>query len=100
MVYEIIHSQLAKETFRENIKYLEKNWTIKEIQMFLKKTSSIFEILKVSPQTFQEWKHNKRIRKIVVVKQITMFYSVSKTQVKILLFWNNYQEPSKLIQYL
>jgi len=100
MVYEIIYSPLAKETFLENIKYLEKKWTINEVQTFLNKTSSIFEILKVAPKTFQEWEYNKRIRKILIVKQVTMFYSISKTQVKILLFWNNYQELSKLIQYL
>ena len=100
MVYSVINSPIARKTFQQNIKYLEEEWTVKEIQNFLKKTEEIIQILKKSPYTFQKWEHSNTIRKINVVKQITLFYSVTEKTVEIVLFWNNYKDPNNLIKLL
>ena len=100
MVYNVINSFIARKTFQQNLEYLEEEWTLLEIQNFLKKTDEVVKILKKAPYTFQEWEHNSSIRKIQVVKQITIFYRVTKTTVEIILFWNNYKNPNNLFKLL
>jgi hypothetical protein len=96
MAFKIIYSPLAKESFRQNISYLEEDWTIKEIQYFIQKTSDVIDILKIQPVLFPVWEFDKTIRKVVIIKQITLFYEFDKENVYLHLFWNNYQDPEKI----
>lgn len=100
MAYNVINSLTARKTFQQNLKHLEEEWTLKEIQFFLKKTDEVVKILKKAPYTFQEWEHNSSIRKIQIVKQITIFYCITNKTVEILLFWNNYKNPNDLLKLL
>ncbi len=99
MAFKIIYTPLAKKSFQQNILYLDENWTIKEIRNFIQKTSDIVDILKINPVLFPPWEFNKTIRKVVIVKQITLFYEVLEKRIYLHLFWNNYQDPER-IKYL
>ena len=96
MAYKIIHTSLAERSFLQNISYLKKNWTIREIKQFIKKTSDVVELLKLDPYIFPKWEHNINMRRVVLIKQITLFYEIENNDVYILLFWNNYQDPNKI----
>ena len=96
MDFKIIYTPLAKNSFQQNIHYLEENWTIKEVQSFIQKTSDVVDILRVNPVLFPYWKFNKTIRKVIIVKQITLFYEIEEKRVYLHLFWNNYQDPEKI----
>lgn len=96
MVYKIIYSPLAELTFQQNIIYLEKEWSLKEIKNFINKTQDIIDILKVDPLVFSLWECNNTIRKVVILKQISLFYEVESKNIFIHLFWNNYQDPNKM----
>ena len=87
---------MAKRSFQQNISYLEENWTIKEIQKFIQKTSDVVDILKIQPVTFPVWEFDKTIRKVVIIKQITLFYEFDRKKVFLHLFWNNYQDPERI----
>jgi len=100
MAYKIIHSPLAELTFQQNIIYLEKEWSLKEIKNFINKTQDVIDILKVDPFVFSLWEFNNKIRKIVILKQITMFYEIERKNIFIHLFWNNYQDPNKMKRLL
>ena len=100
MVYKIIHTLLAEKSYMQNISYLEESWTIKEIKQFIKKTSDVMDILKTDPPIFPKWEFNRNIRKVVLIKQITLFYEIENYNVYILLFWNNYQNPNKMMTLL
>jgi hypothetical protein len=100
MAYRIVYSSIAEKTFLQNIAYLEKEWTIKEVRNFLQKTQDILDILKSDPHIFSKWERNTSVFKVIVVKQITMFYAVEGQTISILLFWNNYQDPGKLAYLL
>lgn len=96
MAYKIIASNLANETYQLNITYLEEYWTKKEVVNFIKKVEDVVAILKISPETFQTWNKDAAIRKIEIVKQITLYYQINEAKVELLLFFNNYQDPQKL----
>ena len=100
MAYRIIYSPLAEKSFMQNISYLQKEWTTKEINQFIKKTSDVVDILKSDPYIFQKWEHNRNLRKVILIKQITLFYEIKSNNVYILLFWNNYQHPNKIVTLL
>ena len=99
MAFKIIYTPLAKKSFKQNIQHLEENWTINEIKKFIQKTSDVIDILKENPLVFPLWEYNKTIRKVVLLKQITLFYEFDENNVYIHLFWNNYQDPDR-IKYL
>ncbi len=100
MAYRIVYSSIAEKTLLQNIAYLEKEWTIKEVRNFLHKTQDVLDVLKTDPYIFSKWEHDTSVYKVLVVKQITLFYAVEAQTVSILLFWNNYQDPSKLAYLL
>ena len=100
MAYRIIHSPLAEKSFLQNIFYLEEDWTTKEIKQFIKKTSDVVDILKSDPYIFQKLEYNMNLRKVILIKQITLFYEIKGNNVYILLFWNNYQDPNKIVTLL
>jgi len=96
MVYKIVHSSLAEKSFMQNISYLEEDWTLKEIRHFIIKTSEIVELLKIDPYIFPKWEFNSSIRKVVLLRQVTLFYTINVGIVEIHLFWNNYRNPMEL----
>ena len=96
MAYKVIYSPLAKNSFEQNIAYLEKEWTLKEIKNFINKTSEVVELLKMDPYVFPLSEFDTNIRKVVLIKQITLFFEIKKKEVHIHLFWNNYQDPEKI----
>ena len=99
MAYKIVHSPLAEKSFLQNIAYLESEWSIKEINSFIKRTSEVLEILKKDPFVFPKWEFNSEVRKVVLLKQISLFYTINDRRVEIHLFWNNSRNPEKLGQF-
>lgn len=99
-MYKIIASPLALETYQQNIDFLEKRWSENEVVQFISTISDVITILKVSPQTFKKWENDLNIHKIEIQKQITLYFQIVHNNVELLLFFNNYQDPSLLLKML
>lgn len=67
---------------------------------FIIKLSDVISILKISPKTFKKWEINLNIHQIEIQKQITLYYQIDYKNVELLLFFNNYQDPSLLLKML
>lgn len=91
----IIWTDLAIDDVSENIYYLEKEWTEKEVIRFNKKIEEILEKLSKENILFKPTEY-KNVFQIVIIKQITLFYEVKGNDIFLLRFWNNYQNPDKL----
>ena len=91
----IIWTDLAIDDFSENIYYLEKEWTEKEVIRFNKKVNEVLDKLSKGNIKFKSTDY-KNIFQIVILKQITLFYELDKNNIILLRFWNNYQDLSKL----
>lgn len=100
MTYKIIASPIATKTYQHNIDFLEKRWSKREVTNFINKVSDVITILKQKPETFQKWENEADVRKIQIVKQITLYYQINKDKVELLLFFNNYQDPKTLQKLL
>jgi plasmid stabilization system protein ParE len=95
-MFNIIWSDLAIDDVSENIYYLEREWTEKEIERFLNKTDDVLEKLAKGNIKFKTTKY-KDVYQVPIVKQITLFYEKNEDGIILLRFWNNYQNPKKLI---
>ena len=91
----IIWTDLAIDDVSENIYYLEKEWTEKEVIRFNKKIEETLEKLPRENILFKPTEY-KNVFQIVIIKQITLFYEVKGDDIFLLRFWNNYQNPDKL----
>ncbi len=92
---KIIWTESAINDVSNNIDYLEKEWTEKEIIRFNKKINEVLSSLLQENVVFKSTKY-KNIFEVVVIKQITLFYEVKAENIILLRFWNNYQDPKKL----
>jgi len=99
MVYEVVWTDKADESFAENIAYLQERWSEREIKNFVSVVEEKLAILSNHPNTGspRSQKH-PNIRYTVLLKRISLIYRVKPKQkrIELLLFWNTYQHPSRL----
>ncbi len=93
----IVWANRAKLDYWDNISYLQKEWTEKEVKFFISEVDSIMELLQVDTVEFQSTGYKNTFR-VPVVTQIVLFYFVdSNNVVNILRFFNANRDPGKLV---
>lgn len=88
---KIIWSKPAEFDYEQNLNYLFDEWSEKVVCDFTEETDRIIGIISENPKAFQKYKKN--IHKVPVTKQITLYYRISKDQIELMRFWNNYKKP-------
>ncbi|WP_366187368.1 type II toxin-antitoxin system RelE/ParE family toxin [Flavobacterium ovatum] len=91
----IYWSEPAKIDYWNNIEYLEKEWTTKEVYRFIDKVDELIDLLSKNNTTFKPTLH-KNTFQVPVLKQITLYYRLHSNKIELLRFWNNYQDIGKL----
>ncbi len=88
MVYKIVWSLLALQTYLNNIAYLEKEWTKKEVQNFIISTERKLELLKKLPGIGYRSQKNSFLKKILIGKRVILIYRFKpgKNKVELILF--------------
>ena len=94
--YKVIWSPKAKLTYFSIIEYLDGNWTEKEIKSFVVRTEEIINHISQFPEHFPYTKANDTF-KCVLIPQISLFYRLRQSQIELLIFWDNRQNPAKLL---
>ena len=97
-MYEIIWTNKSKLDYFNNIDFLEKEWSVKEIERFINKIDDILQKLIKGNIKFKKTEY-KEIYQVVVIKQITLFYEKNENKIILLRFWNNYQDIKNLSIY-
>lgn len=92
----IIWSDKAVEDVLENIVYLEKHWTKKEVDSFSDKIDTVLEKLSKGNLTFKPSGY-KNIYEVPIIKQITLYYQIQENDIILVRFWNNYRDPNNLV---
>ena len=98
MVSEIIWSPLAIRTYGDNIEYLEKSWTAKEVESFIDLTAKKLQVLKQFPGTGYSSNQNRSLRKTLIGKRMMLIYRYNphKNTIELVRFFNTWQNPEKL----
>jgi len=93
MIYTIVFSSTAIESFDAIKSQIEERFGSKTVLEFEERILKVLEVISLSPKVFQSIQQSPNIRKGFIHKNCSMFYEVKATQVEILFFWDNRQEP-------
>lgn len=92
--FKIVWSDEALINLNEIISYIEFRWTDKEITAFLISLKSLIHTIQHKPTAFPLSK-NFQIRRAVLSKQTTLYYSVTKDFITIISLFDNRKNPIK-----
>ena len=93
MAVEIRWSKKADDRFDQVLKYLQAEWGEKVTSAFVKKVFEFLEILSEFPEIGTVENRTKSIRGFTIIKQIKIFYKISKNYITILNFYDTRQNP-------
>ncbi|MFI5162982.1 MAG: type II toxin-antitoxin system RelE/ParE family toxin [Sphingobacteriales bacterium] len=96
MAYTIIWSPKARLTYYQILDYLDEKWTLREIENFIDRTEEALTHISQNPLLYQ-YSAQSKVYRCVIVKQVSLFYKIKSDRVELLRFWDNRQDPSKLI---
>ena len=83
----------AQIDYWSNIEYLENDWSENDVISFIDAVNYNIGLLATSTVSFSKTRY-QNVFKVVISKQITLFYSTTKDTIILLRFWNNYQNLS------
>ena len=93
MALKIKWSRFADKSFDHILEYMESEWGENVTRKFVRRTYEFTDILSEFPELGSIENSEKQIRGFVLVKQITVFYSVKNNLIIILNFYDNRQKP-------
>jgi plasmid stabilization system protein ParE len=94
MAKKIIWSTRAIASFDRVIKYLEKEWTKKEIEKLVSNTQKVLGQIESGGIKFRS-SGKKDIYEVLVTKHNLLLYRIKKNQIDLLFFYDTRQHPKK-----
>jgi len=90
------YSKQSIENAKEIVSYLQKKFTEKEVNKFYKALNDFEKIIIIYPTLYSESK-KKSIRRAVLSKVLSVYYSTNKNKISIIaIFDNRWEETSKI----
>jgi len=86
----------AENNLEAITEFILNNWNEKILVSLFKELNESIEQIQKFPESFAESNIKKEIRKCVVNKQISMYYSITKSEIEIRALIDNRQDNNKL----
>lgn len=93
--YKVLWTDFALDELAQTIRYLEENWTEKEIRNFSAKLEETIVFISRNPNLFQSSDIKKDIRRAVVAKHNTLYYRLINNHIEVVSFFSHRQDPKK-----
>ena len=91
---KIIWTPTADESFSRVLKYLQDEWTEKEIEKFIEATDFVVHYISVKPLMFR--RTNKRnVHEALITEHNLLIYKIYPTHISLITFWDTRQNPKK-----
>lgn len=94
--FSVVWSPTARLTYYKALEYLLENWTFRELESFIDRTEEVITHICINPGIYP-FSNESNTYKCVVIKQVSLFYRLKLTTIELLVFWDNRQDPVKLI---
>jgi plasmid stabilization system protein ParE len=94
--YKLFWSDEAINNLGEILDYLHSRWTQREIDKFKKRLSKQLELITRNPKLFPKSDFNPLLRKAVLSKQTTIFYTISADTINLVYLFNVRQDIQKI----
>jgi len=89
-------SKRASKKLEKLLIFLEEDWSIKVKNAFLFKLEESLEHIQKLPESFPESDKLPGLRKCLVTRQTTLFYTYTDTTIDIVTLFDNRQNPKSL----
>lgn len=86
----------AESDFDDTLEYLGKTWGEAVKKDFYDNTMNVLALIAQTPLMYQLYDKPRKIHRCVLTKQISLYYRILETEIHLLTFWDNRQEPQKL----
>lgn len=98
MKYSVKWSEKAQGDYLQIIDYLIENWGRKSAKNFKDTVEHIVDIISKIPELYPETDYRENLRRCVVVKQVSMYYQINKSEVEIYIvrMLDNRQNPDNI----
>ncbi|HEY1025340.1 MAG TPA: type II toxin-antitoxin system RelE/ParE family toxin [Sphingobacteriaceae bacterium] len=96
MSYTVTWSPIARNTYIQILEYLDERWTTRELKAFIDRTEEVINNICGNPLLYPYSKESDT-HKCVLVKQVSLFYRIRRDTIELLVFWDNRQDPTKLL---
>lgn len=95
----VIWAPIARKSLRRTSDFIAEQWNEKVKTEFINQLNFRIEQIQRNPElapTFDD----SEIRKLVIHKSVSLFYLNQNQQIRLLLIWDNRQNPKKLFKQL
>ena len=92
----VIWSPLAAEDFENVVDYLSIHWDMKVLNSFVDKVENLIKQISLNPYLYPEIHKEVGVRKCVITKHNTIYYSENQEQINILRMYDTRQNPQTL----
>lgn len=96
MAWSVTWSPTARQSYYQILEYLKDRWTQKELETFINRTEEAIGHICENPLLYPYSKKSDT-HKCVLVKQVSLFYRKRTSVIELLVFWDNRQDPAKLL---
>ena len=93
---EVFWSIESVNTTDQIIDYLNSEWSEREVNNFLEALKAFEEIVSLFPEIYPDSQIKKGYRRAVIVKQVSVLYSVENDRILEHTVFDNRQDPEKI----
>ncbi|MFO7791095.1 MAG: type II toxin-antitoxin system RelE/ParE family toxin [Bacteroidota bacterium] len=98
MALKIKWTKRASKTFHNTVEFIEEKWSERSAKKFVIKINCFLILLKNQPEMGKIEVDDKGIRGFVISRQTTVFYRIKKDTIILLKFFDNRQNPKKMLK--
>ena len=92
-------SERAEKNLNQIYKFIEFKFSHSACDKFKKRLIKVAEIISRNPQLFPASETNSQVRRCVVTKQTTLYYTIVDDEIQIITIQDTRQDPAKLNLY-
>lgn len=96
MTRKIVWSPLAKQDYDNILSYLYQNWGFDTVVKFMDNTEGYLQQIINNPKQFHMNRKKEKIRKCVISKQNSLYYTEENNLIYILRIFDNRQNPKEI----
>lgn len=94
MNLSVFYTPTAKDTLISVYDFIDEKFGRRSADKFLLKAEKTIIIITSNPFLFKASETDEKLRIALVTKQCSLFYLVRDSQIHLLFFWDNRQEPN------
>jgi len=97
---KITWTKVATTSYDNYLYFLNQQWNTEVVNTFRQLLNEKIKILTAYPKSGAVFYNSKRIRRLVIHRNTSIYYKLLSDEILILLIWDNRADPQELLQIL